>query len=64
MTSPFQSPSNTTTKTKTGSRMIRLSPTGNPSQPLPENDKSDDDCPERGMIEKLRRYLSYRHVFP
>ncbi|MGZ3391091.1 MAG: hypothetical protein ACXVCF_16055 [Isosphaeraceae bacterium] len=31
---------------------------------LPENDKSDDDCLERGMIEKLRRYLSYRHVFP
>lgn len=64
MTSPFQVPEQHDDQDQDWQQVDQVIADRERQLALPENDKSDDDCLERGMIEKLRRYLSYRHVFP
>ena len=64
MTSPFHAPEQHDDQDQDWQQVDQVIADRERQLALPENDKSDDDCLERGNIEKLRRYLSYRHVFP
>ncbi len=64
MTSPFQAPEQHDDQDQDWQQVDQVIADRKRQLTLSENDKSDDDCLERGMIEKLGRYLTYRHVFP